>query len=81
MLIRQVGKNKVATLKRTPQPEELARFDISSFPKVGDTVNTEHWAQKSPKRSTVKISNLVNNLNKNDHILVDKLFKVTIFYM
>ncbi len=43
MLLRKVGKYRVATLKRTPSAKEFQNFDISEYPRTFSELFSRPW--------------------------------------
>lgn len=80
MLLRKVGKERVATLKRVANPEELARFDISAYPQTPAAFKEEDWKTNNLFSSEQRIRDLIQNVGTRGNTLVDRLFKVSISY-
>ena len=77
MLLRQVGRNKVATLKRVPTAKELSRFDTSDYPTSRSDFNEQDWKAKASRRTNARIRDLVPSVSKAKSNLVDRIFKVS----
>eukprot|EP01032_Pedospumella_encystans_P011040 gene11040-12872_t len=75
MLLRQVGRNKVATLKRVPTAKELSRFDTSDYPTSRSDFNEQDWKAKATRRTNARIRDLVPSISKAKSNLVDRIFK------
>ncbi len=76
MLVRQIGNNKVATLKRTPKPEEMSRFDVSMFPTTQKEFRSGHWAPKVQGSKDVRIGDLTKDLGATGKDIAARIFKV-----
>lgn len=55
VLLRNIGKGRVATLKRTPTVEEWSNFNTSIYPKTLEKLAVEPWSSyvKSAKTSGI----------------------------
>lgn len=76
MLLRRVGKEKVATLKRSPLPEELDRFDTSIYPKTRAEFKKEDWKNDLLAAARPRIGDLIQSVDTRGDSLIDRLFKV-----
>lgn len=76
MLVRQIGNNKVATLKRTPKPEEASRFDVSMFPTTQKDFRSGHQTSKVQGPKDVRIGDLTKDLGATGKDLAARIFKV-----
>lgn len=77
MLMRKIGKNKVATLKRQPRPEEMASFNVSMYPTTRVDFSVTAWAAKSKKYPNSHIQDLIASMGMSGASLVDKIFQVS----
>ena len=69
----------LATLKRTPTAEEMATFDIASYPKNHSTLQTGKWFEMKEsiglsQESRILLKDLVINLDSKGNVLLTKLF-------
>ncbi len=78
MLLRQVGRNKVATLKRVPTAKELSRFDTSDYPTTRSGFNEQDWKAKASRRTNARIRDLLPRFSSVNNNLVNRIFRVSI---
>jgi len=78
MLLRQVGRDKVATLKRVPTAKELSRFDTSDYPSARSEFNEQDWKAKASRRTSARIRDLVPRPSSVKNNLIDRIFRVSI---
>ena len=78
MLIRKIGKNGVATLKRTPSIEESAKFNISMFPTTAAALDIKSWTNVQKKRSAVKLKDIAADLGQKGSTIMHNIFEVKV---